>query len=170
MCGVHVCSFLRLEIVHEESVTELPPKIFVIFFLTPRVKIPNLSDHELEGVYPNIRHFCVLPNKSWIRLHDHHHSTDSQSLVCSVKDVQCCILLNWFIMLSFVSSSEHPLTASGDEIGPSLAVKGSLTDQRAQCEHAHLLFLSIKHRPPPLSLLLLILPPAICPEVRRWLS
>lgn len=46
-------------------------------------------------------------------------------------------------MLSFVSSSyEHPLTVSWEQIRASLAVKGSLTDQRAQCEHAHLLFLS----------------------------
>lgn len=71
------------------------------------------------------------------------------------------------------SSYEHPLTAGGDEIGASLAVKGFLTDQQAQCEHAHLVFLSIKHRPPPSlppfppPLLLLILPPAVCPEMRR---
>lgn len=53
-------------------------------------------------------------------------------------------------MSSFVSASnEHPLTARRDEIVASLAVKGSLTDQRAQCEHAHLLFLSIKHNDPP---------------------
>ncbi len=51
---------------HEESVTELPPNfsLFVIIFLSPRVKIPNLTVLELEGVYLNIRHFCILPNKS----------------------------------------------------------------------------------------------------------
>lgn len=47
------------------------------------------------------------------------------------------------------------------------AVTGSLTDQRAQCEHV--LFLSIKHRLPPApssltSALLLVLSPAICPD------
>lgn len=78
---------------------------------------------------------------------------------------------------------EHPLTTSGDEIGAFLVVKGSFTDQWAQCEHAHLLFLPLKHNdlpslppslplplPSPFSLLLLILPPDICTEVGGWPS
>lgn len=53
---------------HEDGVTELPKKTFfscLIIFLTPRVKIPNLTALEFEGVSPLAFVISVpLPNQN----------------------------------------------------------------------------------------------------------
>lgn len=65
---------------------------------------------------------------------------------------------------------KHPLTVRRDEIAALPAVKGSLTDRWAQCEHAHLLYLF--HNAPLPLIILPFLPSLesslVCLPVQGW--
>lgn len=91
----------------------------------------------------------------WFRLHDPHSCTnfaatfkfsEGRAAVHSSELVRL-VEIFWHPLM------KHPLTVRRDEIPASPAVKGSLTDQWAQCEHAHLLYLFLKHNAHPLHLI-----------------
>lgn len=155
---------------HEGIVTELPPhkKSVCNHFSYTKGQDPKSYCHRVRRIVISVSYPTRLDLHCMtiIVLTRGHFSNLPR---CSVEDVSSLTHLN-FIVFEFCVihfSYEHPFTASGGDSGASPAVTGSLTDQRAQCEHV--LFLSIKHRLPPApssltSALLLVLSPAICPD------